>query len=453
METYDLIGLGFGPSNLSVAIALEESGGEARALFLDRKPGFAWHPGLLFDTAEMQVSFLKDLVSMRNPRSRYSFLNYLAERGRLAKFINLRTFYPTRAEFNDYYAWVAEQFAHSVRYATEIVGVEPVSGASGTVEQLTVRLRDLDTGQESAVRTANLVLAAGGQPFVPPGVAPGQRVFHAQDALPSLAASFADPSAPYHFNIVGAGQTAADVFLHLRRTYPNGRITTSIRGFAMRPEDDTHFVNELFLPEMPDWFYAQDHGFRSDVLDTYGLAAHTGVSYDLIPRLYREHYEDLVSGRDALRIQRFVELVGAAESATGAVARYRALDTGEEVTVDCDAVVLATGYRYPMPIPALAGVQRHLHMAAPDRYAIERDYAIRTDPDFQPRIFLQGYAEATHGFSEVLLSLMPFRAAEIVASAVRPAGVAPAGPGDRIPRPRTPVHRVPRGAGGPGPAG
>lgn len=49
-----------------------------------------------------RLSLLKDLVTLRNPASPYSFVNYLKARGCLVGFINLGTFYPCRMEYNDY---------------------------------------------------------------------------------------------------------------------------------------------------------------------------------------------------------------------------------------------------------------------------------------------------------------------------------------------------------------
>ncbi|MEV6531357.1 SidA/IucD/PvdA family monooxygenase [Streptomyces sp. NPDC051639] len=417
LEIRDLVGIGFGPSNLAVAIALEESDAPLDAVFLDRKPGFAWHSGLMFPGAEMQVSFTKDLITMRNPRSRYTFLNYLAQQSgdRLGKFINLRTFYPTRVEFNDYYAWAAAQFEDQVRWNTEVLTVNAVPGGDGT-ELLEVVSRDQVTGETFSTFTRNLLIAPGGTPHVPAGTELGERVFHASETRERLARSFDDHTAPYHFNIVGSGQTSADVFMHLRRSYPNTRITTNIRGFAMRPEDDTHFVNELFLPAFTDWFHGQDAKFRQKIIDDYGLAAHTGVSYDLIPQIYREYYEDQVAGSRVLALHRFTELVGVRADADRATATYAHLDSGQTSLVESDAVILATGYRYPMPIPALSGIGDNLCMETPQRYAIRRDYSVESVEGFGPKVFLQGFAEATHGFSEVLLSLMPVRAAEIVRS-------------------------------------
>ena len=67
VPVYDLVGVGFGPSNLALAIALTEHNAVSRhkttGVFLERQPRFGWHRGMLIDDATMQVSFLKDLVT------------------------------------------------------------------------------------------------------------------------------------------------------------------------------------------------------------------------------------------------------------------------------------------------------------------------------------------------------------------------------------------------------
>lgn len=91
---HDLIGIGFGPSNVALAIALSEHNARVgrqeavTAHFFERQPAFGWHRGMLIDDATMQVSFLKDLVTLRDPSSEYTFLRYLQSRGRLIDFVN-----------------------------------------------------------------------------------------------------------------------------------------------------------------------------------------------------------------------------------------------------------------------------------------------------------------------------------------------------------------------------
>ena len=168
-EPQDLIGIGFGPSNLALAIALRELapgwGQRPRTLFLDRQDDYRWHGNTLVNQSELQISFLKDLVTLRNPTSPFSFVNYLREQGRLVDFINLGTFYPCRLEFNDYLRWVASHFEDQAAYGQTVVAVEPVSGAQG-VDVLRVRAHD-DQGRENANLTRALVLSTGGTPRFP----------------------------------------------------------------------------------------------------------------------------------------------------------------------------------------------------------------------------------------------------------------------------------------------
>ncbi|MET7654826.1 SidA/IucD/PvdA family monooxygenase, partial [Streptomyces sp. NPDC005486] len=134
---HDVIGIGFGPSNLALSIAVEEHNtglpAERRlnALFLERQPRFGWHRGMLIDDATMQVSFLKDLVTLRNPTSDYSFLCFLRERGRLIDFLNQKTLFPLRMEFHEYFEWAAERVSHLVAYGSEVLCVDPVRGDDG----------------------------------------------------------------------------------------------------------------------------------------------------------------------------------------------------------------------------------------------------------------------------------------------------------------------------------
>ena len=77
---HDVIGVGLGPFNLGLAALLDPT--DLDAVFFDDKPDFAWHPGLMLPDAEIQVPFLADLVTLADPTSPYSFLNYLHETGR-----------------------------------------------------------------------------------------------------------------------------------------------------------------------------------------------------------------------------------------------------------------------------------------------------------------------------------------------------------------------------------
>src|SRR5438477_7097141 len=107
---HDFIGIGFGPMHLSLACYFADKAVPQRtAQFFEKKGEFSWHSGLQFAGSLMQTPFLKDLASMRDPRSPFTFLSYLKEHGRLEAFIDNRILYPTRAEYEHYLRWAAQK--------------------------------------------------------------------------------------------------------------------------------------------------------------------------------------------------------------------------------------------------------------------------------------------------------------------------------------------------------
>src|SRR5262245_2411425 len=84
-EELDAVGVGIGPSNLSVA-ALASKYPRLRIRFVEKEREFQWHPGILLPDATIQVSFLKDLVTLVDPTSPHSFLSFLVRSGRIYHF-------------------------------------------------------------------------------------------------------------------------------------------------------------------------------------------------------------------------------------------------------------------------------------------------------------------------------------------------------------------------------
>ena len=114
--THDLLGVGIGPFNLSLAALLDPVDG-VDAVFFDQADGFAWHPGLLVEGTTTQVPFLADLVTLADPTSRHSFLEYLRAHDRLYRFYLRERFHLPRREYDHYCRWVAGRLA-ACRFGT-----------------------------------------------------------------------------------------------------------------------------------------------------------------------------------------------------------------------------------------------------------------------------------------------------------------------------------------------
>jgi len=418
---YDLVGVGFGPSNLALATTIDEElpdslAGDFGCLFLERKESFAWHPGMLLGGAKIQLSFLKDLATLRNPQSSFTFLKYLQEKGRLDKFINLRSFYPSRLEFCDYYSWAAERVAENVRYSRQVTSIRPViEDGSDRVEWIEVEHRDLDGGNAEVALARNVVLAVGGKARVPGDIdlRASRRAFHSDDFLARLEQGFPDRSAPYRFVVVGSGQTAAEIFQYLFDHYPKADITAAVRRFAYKPADDSHFVNEIFFPDKVDMLFSMPEEKRRMVLEAHMDTNYSAVDLDLIQEIYEVLYEEMVAGNDRARVRPFIELRGLVDHEDRTVLQFRNLLDDEPEVLEADGVVLATGFDRRQTHPLLSALEPYL-LPEGDGYQVSRHYRVGTRPEFHPGIFLQGFCEDTHGLSDTLLSTLPMRSMEIL---------------------------------------
>jgi L-ornithine N5-monooxygenase len=403
----DIVGVGFGPSNLALAIALTEAAEVPDAVFLERQQRFGWHRGMLLDDATMQVSFLKDLVTLRDPTSRFSFLAYLHGLGRLVDFINHKTLFPLRAEFHDYLEWAASQLTDLVHYGSDVVAIRPVTGG-GTIDELDVVTRT------EVYRTRNLVFGTGLVPYLPDGQLASPRVWHSHDLLRRV--SDLDPRAASRFVVVGAGQSAAEVTAFLHATFPAAEVCAVHTRFGYSPADDSPFANRVFDPASVDDFFAAPDEVKEMILDYHGNTNYSVVDLELIDELYRRSYRERVLGRPRLRWFNVSRLVKTEESASGVTATVESMITGERTVLDVDVLVYGTGYREADPTDLLGELAGLCHRDDRDRIQVDRDYQVRTRPELPAGIYLQGGTEHTHGLASSLLSNSAVRAGEILAS-------------------------------------
>lgn len=431
---YDIVGIGFGPANLALAIATREANAAAgaertlRALFCERKPRFEWHRDMLLDDSRMQVSFIKDLATLRNPRSEYTFLSYLRARGRLVDFVNHKTLYPSRAEFHDYLEWASDRFADDVRYGHEVVDVRPVSDGRERVTALevvaTAPAGAATDGKYVRWRTRNLVVGAGLEPVLPPGLAPADRLWHSAQTLSRVAEI--PPQSAARFVVLGAGQSAAEVVEHLHSRFCHAQVYAVFSRYGYQPADDSSFVNRVFDPAGVDVFYAAPPDVKESIVERHANTNYSAVDQELIAELYRRVYDERVRGARRLHMLNLSRLVDVRVSGSAVELSVEQLSTGRAENLVADYLVCATGYRPVDPLRWLGGVADMCKRDDSGRLAVERDYRVMTADNLACGIYLQGATEHSHGLSSSLLSNVAVRAGEIVDSlAVRPPGTPP----------------------------
>jgi L-ornithine N5-monooxygenase len=255
------------------------------------------------------------------------------------------------------------------------------------------------------------VLAVGGRPKIPQpflALAGNRRAFHSSTYLPSIAALGLPDAPATRIAVIGRGQSAAEIALDLHNRFSHARIDMITRGFALRPADDTPFANEIFNPAYTDFIYNQPENVRDAILREFRNTNYAVVDADLIRTLYGILYQQKVTGGERLSIMSMREVIDIGFTLSSITLSVRDMASGMCRDTAYDAVVLATGYERDNGGRLLEGVSDYL-----PGLVVERNYCLKASADFAPRIYMQGYSEATHGLSDTLLSVLAIRAEEI----------------------------------------
>jgi lysine N6-hydroxylase len=361
-----------------------------------------WHPGLQLSDSELQVSFLKDLVTLVDPTSRFSFLNFLAETGRLHRFAAMPWTPIARAEFESYYAWAAASLT-AVELDQEVQQV-------GFDNGFTIRTT------RGSVRSRDLCIGVGPVPSVPSCVQGqlGQTMLHAADFLDHPGVTDGR-----RVVVVGGGQSGAEIVAHLLdRT--GAEAVKSISWVSRRPGflplDDSPFTNEWFQPDYVQYFRTLPVTRRRDLLAVQQLAS-DGISTDLLQRIYRRLYQNDFVTADPREhaVLPGTELTRVDRRFNSWRLRLRHTDTGAVACLDADVVVLATGYRYQLP-HFLRPLAHLLPPAEPHGLPLRADYSLPWRHADTNRLFFLNAGRLSHGIADPNLSLASWRGAVVANS-------------------------------------
>lgn len=403
----DFIGVGLGPFNLSLA-ALVNQHASLKYCFFEKRENFDWHAGLQLPGAMLQVPFMADLVSLVEPTSPYSFLNYLKAQQRLYKFYFRENLYIPRKEYNHYCQWVVQQL-HDLHFGQRVVDVAPISGGFQVIAE--------QCGRLSIHQTRKLVLGVGTVPRLPK---PLQTIseqtascLHSSSYLQQCADNLSG-----NVVLIGSGQSAAEIFIDLfdqqlssETGKPRFHLYWLTRSAGFSPMENTPLGLESFSPDYMRYFYHLPEALK-DTLPTAQAHLYKGISSRTIQEIYERLYHRSIGQADTcVTIAGNYQLENAQLHGPNNIQlEFLQIQQQQMLKLRASTVIAATGYQYPAQT-FLNKLNDRIVLDTQQRWKISEHHQLQYQGDGE--IYVQNTSLQHHGVGTPDLGLGAFRSARI----------------------------------------
>ena len=410
----DVIGIGIGPFNLSLATLLQNKDCGLTSAFFEKKESFSWHDGMLMPDTTLQVPFLADLVTMVEPTSRFSFLNYLIETKKIFQFYFRESFFLPRLEYNDYCRWVCEQL-DNLYFGYHVKSVKAI--AEGFSVVVTCH------GVEKSYDCKNLVIGVGTTPTIPSCTLEANKLypdkcFHSSVFMHQYEKLCQDKQA--NIVLVGSGQSAGEIFYKLIDDNEFTNISWVTRAEGFFPMEYTPLALEHFSPNYTDYFYDLLPQKKQQLLQKQGLL-YKGINAQLLKQIYDKLYQRCLTPSEYnvklmpnLALHEILASPIEPDNRHKFICNFYHNHTTVPVSLQADYLILATGYKSQEP-QFLSAIQSDIARDSLGHYEINRDYEVSYhNPLSQGRIFAQNMEFHSHGVGTPDLGLGAYRAATII---------------------------------------
>ncbi|NEN75319.1 SidA/IucD/PvdA family monooxygenase [Pelistega sp. NLN82] len=407
---FDIFGIGIGPFNLGLSALLSRHI-NIQSKFVDKRPDFQWHEGLLIPGTTLQVPFFADLVSMADPTHPFSYINYLHLHDRLYQFYYYNNFLIPRTEYNHYCQWVVNQLP-SCTFSEEVKSVKYED------KQFIIECDSLSEGKKY-YSSKHLSIGIGTVPYVPstlkhssyPKVIHSSEFIHLQEKLAEC----------QQVTIVGSGQSAAECVLALYQKLSPERIKrgasirwiTHAKGF--HPMEYSKLGQECFTPDYMRYFQQLTREKRKHVSLSQGFL-YKGISFTTIADIFDLLYERSIGGHPtglSLYSNCLVEKIDTYTEYEKIDIHYYHEELGQKGVLQTDALILATGYYHCWP-EWFEELKREILVTDSDnQYIIQDDFTLLRSDNKEGKIFLQNAEIDQQSVASPDLGVGPYRNAII----------------------------------------
>lgn len=376
---YDLIGVGIGPMNLGLSALAHPT--PLRTLFFDESKQFSWHPGMMIKDSMMQTSFISDLVTLADPTSPFTYLNYLRSLNRLHTFYFYEKLLISRQEYNAYLKWVSTQL-DDLHFSTRVIDIQD------TGDSYEVLVEEVATGKRTTYETRNVVLGTGSKPSIPKSF--DKNVIHNTQYVMEKEAILQQDKV----SIVGSGQSAAEIFLDLLTSDrpETFELEWISRSTIFETLETGKLGEEIFSPSYVRYFNSLPLAIRQEAVAKF-TRSQNGISPETLQAIYEHLYDLSPEEQQRVKIRANLEVDQISYDSDFTIT-MRHTELNEQRTSKTGAVVAATGF-----VPSLPRFTNRLDIEFEGEQAwkVDANYRISRTVPTNHHLYATTNLELSHG--------------------------------------------------------
>lgn len=403
-KIYDIIAIGAGPFNLSLASLLKGKNLN-NFLVLEKNKEFNWHHELIFKDSTMQTSFLKDLVTPVDPTNENSFLNYLVQNDLYYQFLNTERSSVNRIEYEAYLKWASKNLSENIIYNSLVISVD------FDINEKIYIIKD----NNSEYYSKNICVGTGPCPSIPSFAKNliSKTLHHAKS-------EFIKTMDIHKKNVlvIGGGQTGLEIFRNALKSKWGRPLKIEIISDRQTfiPLEEGSFTNDFFTPSFMESFFTLDQNTKDQIVQNQKFMS-DGNTPSYIKEFYNELYMDKYYYKELpdyeISPMRTVEDIKKEENSY--IVSYRNKLNNKLYTKIYDHVILATGMHTKTP-EFLEKLLQDIAFDDKERFLINEDYSINKKNYMENKIYVQNFSRHCHGITDPQTSMMAWRSAVIANS-------------------------------------
>ncbi len=395
------LAIGLGPSNLSLA-ALANNQDDLDIHFIEKKPEFTWLEGGLLKNTTVQSSIFRDLVTLVDPTSPFSFLSYLHNEKKIYQFMSANFTNIPRYELNNYYRWAAKRLTN-VSYNEWVNEIHQQNG-----------IFKVHTSKR-IIKAKNIILGTGKIPFYPEHsiLDISDNSFHGLMYASKDKSTFDDKKVV----IVGNNQNAAEIFIDLvdkQEIIPSG-VTWLSEDLLLNAEVKSPFNAELYTPAYNELSHRMSGEHLKDTVKS-DASSINGIDKVTIDKIYHSLYETQYSGESSMKAKILANTVVNSQSESGNKLNLNIINklTEKSATIEADLVIYCTGLE--QKLPEFLNPIKSLFKKNESGVVLDSNQCVQLNVDIDNKIFMLNSAVSSTQVINQHLALGAYYGAKVINS-------------------------------------